>query len=257
MPVNYTTPAPEQLFPVPGVKLGTAGAGIKHWTRDDVVLVALDPGAQAAGVFTQNRFAAGPVEVCREHLDGNTATRALLINAGNANAGNGRRGIADARETCAAAASLLGCEEHEVLPFSTGVIMEPLPVAKIVASLPQCHAALSPSGWHAAARAIMTTDTVAKGASRRVDVEGVGVTVTGIAKGAGMMSPNMATMLGFVATDAPIAGRLLSGLVTDVADASFNRITVDGDSSTNDSFIVITSGKAPMEPIARSVDPPP
>jgi glutamate N-acetyltransferase/amino-acid N-acetyltransferase len=254
MPVNYTAPAPEQLFPVPGVKLGTAGAAIKHWTRDDVVLVALDSGAQAAGVFTQNRFAAAPVEICREHLDEGTATRALLINAGNANAGNGRQGIADAREICAAVASLLGCGDHEVLPFSTGVIMEPLPVARIVASLPQCHSSLSPSGWHAAARAIMTTDTVPKGASRRVDIEGVGVTVTGIAKGAGMMSPDMATMLGFVATDAPIAGWLLSELVTDVADASFNRITVDGDTSTNDSFVVITSGKASMAPITREDD---
>src|SRR6266513_1832839 len=194
MPVNYTSPAPEQLFPVTGVRLGTAGAAIKNWTRDDIVLVALEPGAHAAGVFTQNRF-------------------------------------------------------------STGVIMERLPVTKIIASLPQCHASLTSSGWHAAARAIMTTDTVPKGASRRVDVEGVGVTVTGIAKGAGMMSPNMATMLGFVATDAPIAGRLLADLVTDVADASFNRITVDGDTSTNDSFVVISSGKAPIDPIAREDDP--
>jgi glutamate N-acetyltransferase/amino-acid N-acetyltransferase len=254
MPVNYTSPAPEQLFPVTGVRLGTAGAAIKNWTRDDVVLVALDPGAHAAGVFTQNRFSAAPVEICRDHLDERTAARALLINAGNANAGNGRQGIADARETCAAVANLLRCEEYEVLPFSTGVIMERLPVARIVASLPQCHASLTPSGWHAAARAIMTTDTVPKGASRKVDVEGVGVTVTGIAKGAGMMSPNMATMLGFVATDAPIAGRLLADLVTDVADASFNRITVDGDTSTNDSFVVISSGKAPIDPIAREDD---
>ncbi len=254
MPVNYTAPAPEHLLPVPGVSLGTAGAGIKNWTRDDVVLVALDPGTHAAGVFTQNRFAAAPVEICRENLGLHTAPRALLINAGNANAGNGQRGIADARETCAAVASLLGCGVREVLPFSTGVIMEPLPVAKIVASLPQCHASLSPSGWHAAARAIMTTDTIPKGASRRADVEGIGVTVTGIAKGAGMMSPNMATMLGFVATDAPIAGRLLAGLVTDVADASFNRITVDGDTSTNDSFVLVATAKAPLEPIGREDD---
>jgi glutamate N-acetyltransferase / amino-acid N-acetyltransferase len=255
MPVNYIPPDAEQLLSVAGVRLGTAAAGIKAWERDDVVLVALDPGSNAAGVFTQNRFAAAPVEVCREHLGLQTGARALLINAGNANAGNGRRGIADARETCAAAAILLNCDSHEVLPFSTGVIMEPLPVAKIVGALPQCHASLSASGWLSAAQAIMTTDTVPKGASRRVVLDGVGATVTGIAKGAGMMSPNMATMLGFIATDAPIAGGLLAELAASVADASFNRITVDGDTSTNDSFVLIASGKATMGVIGREDDP--
>jgi glutamate N-acetyltransferase/amino-acid N-acetyltransferase len=255
MPVNYTPPAADQLLAVPGVSLGTATAGIKAWERDDVVLVALDPGSHAAGVFTQNRFAAAPVEVCREHLGLQTAARALLINAGNANAGNGRQGVADARETCVAVANLLKCDPREVLPFSTGVIMEPLPVAKIVGSLPQCHASLSASGWHSAARALMTTDTVPKGASRRVDLDAAGVTVTGIAKGAGMMSPNMATMLGFIATDAPIAGRLLPGLAASAADASFNRITIDGDTSTNDSFVLIASGKARMDLIGREDDP--
>jgi glutamate N-acetyltransferase / amino-acid N-acetyltransferase len=255
MPVNYIPPDAEQLLSVAGVRLGTAAAGIKAWERDDVVLVALDPGSNAAGVFTQNRFAAAPVEVCREHLGLQTGARALLINAGNANAGNGRQGIADARETCAAAAILLNCDSHEVLPFSTGVIMEPLPVAKIVGALPQCHASLSASGWLSAAQAIMTTDTVPKGASRRVVLDGVGATVTGIAKGAGMMSPNMATMLGFIATDAPIAGGLLAELAASVADASFNRITVDGDTSTNDSFVLIASGKATMGVIGREDDP--
>ncbi|MGH8799261.1 MAG: bifunctional glutamate N-acetyltransferase/amino-acid acetyltransferase ArgJ [Casimicrobiaceae bacterium] len=255
MPVNYNPPAPDQLLPVPGVMLGTAAGGIKNWSRDDMVLVGLDAGARAAGVFTQNRFSAAPVIVCREHLARGAATRALLINAGNANAGTGRRGIDDAHACCAAAARLLGCEAHEVLPFSTGVIMEALPVDRIVAALPRCHAALTPSGWHAAVRAIMTTDTVPKAASRRIDVGGVPVTVTGMAKGAGMIAPNMATMLGFVATDAPLAGMLLSELAASVAAASFNRITIDGDTSTNDSFVIVASGRAPMAPISRSDDP--
>jgi glutamate N-acetyltransferase / amino-acid N-acetyltransferase len=255
MPVNYTPPTPESLLPVQGVELGTAAAGIKKWTRDDVVLIALAEGARAAGVFTQNRFSAAPVIVCREHLARGSATRALLINAGNANAGTGERGLADARTTCAAVAQTLGCSTREVLPFSTGVIMEPLPVERIVAALPAARAALSSKHWHAAVRAIMTTDTVPKAASRRILVDGAQVTVTGMAKGAGMISPNMATMLGFVATDAPIAGPLLSALVDEIADASFNRITIDGDTSTNDSFVLIASGKAPVAPIARDDDP--
>jgi glutamate N-acetyltransferase/amino-acid N-acetyltransferase len=255
MPVNYTPPTPEQLLPVPGVTLGTAPARIKTWSRDDLLLVSLASGTQAAGVFTQNRFCAAPVAVCREHLARSSAPRALLINAGNANAGTGTRGLADAHATCAAAAAMLGCAENEVLPFSTGVIMEPLPVERIVAGLPACRAALTDTGWFAAARAIMTTDTVPKGASRRVDVAGVPITVTGIAKGSGMIAPNMATLLGFVATDAPIGGTVLSGLAKEIAGESFNRVTIDGDTSTNDSFIVLATGRAPVAPIERRDDP--
>ena len=254
MPVNYTPPTPESLLPVAGVELGTAAAGIKKWTRDDVVLIALAEGSRAAGVFTQNRFCAAPVIVCREHLAMGGATRALLINAGNANAGTGARGLADARTTCTAVAQTLGCSASEVLPFSTGVIMEPLPVDRIVGSLPAARAGLSPTHWHAAVRAIMTTDTVPKAASRRIDVDGAQVTVTGMAKGAGMISPNMATMLGFVATDAPLSGPLLQALAVEVADGSFNRITIDGDTSTNDSFVLIATGKAAMPAITSAGD---
>jgi glutamate N-acetyltransferase / amino-acid N-acetyltransferase len=255
MPVNYTPPTPEQLLPVRGITLGTAAAGIKRWTRDDVLLVKLSPGSHASGVFTQNRFCAAPVIVCREHLAQSRHTRALLINAGNANAGTGDAGLAAARLTCAAVARQLDCAPEEVLPFSTGVIMEPLPIDKIVDALPRCAAALTPGGWYAAVRAIMTTDTVPKGASRRIDIEGTPVTVTGIAKGAGMMAPNMATMLAFVATDAPIARALLRDLAAAIADLSFNRVTIDGDTSTNDSFVLMASGEAPLRPIERHDDP--
>jgi glutamate N-acetyltransferase/amino-acid N-acetyltransferase len=255
MPVNYTPPTPEQLLPVRGVTLGTAAAGIKRWTRDDVLLMTLLPDSRAAGVFTQNRFCAAPVMVCREHLARGGNTRALLINAGNANAGTGDAGVSAARLTCTAVARQIDCAPEEVLPFSTGVIMEPLPVERIIDALPRCAAALATDGWYAAARAIMTTDTVPKGASRRIHVDGDEVTVTGIAKGAGMMAPNMATMLAFVATDAPISAGLLRDLAPSIADASFNRVTVDGDTSTNDSFVLIASGAAPMRPIERVDDP--
>ena len=255
MSVNYTPPAAEQLLPVRGITLGTAAAGIKRWTRDDVLLVKLSPGSHAAGVFTQNRFCAAPVIVCREHLARGTQTRALLINAGNANAGTGDAGVAAAKLTCAAVAKQIDCAPEEVLPFSTGVIMEPLPVDKIVDALPRCAAALTPGGWYAAARAIMTTDTVPKGASRRIEIDGTAVTFTGIAKGAGMMAPNMATMLSFIATDAPLAPALLRGLAARVADASFNRVTIDGDTSTNDSFVLMASAQAELRAIERADDP--
>jgi glutamate N-acetyltransferase/amino-acid N-acetyltransferase len=254
MPVNYTPPTPEQLLPVLGVELGTAAGGIKKWTRDDIVLIALAEGSRAAGVFTQNRFCAAPVIVCREHLARDGTTRALLINAGNANAGTGEQGLADARKACAAVAQMLECSAHEVLPFSTGVIMEPLPVNRIVAALPTARASLSTMHWHAAVRAIMTTDTVPKAASRRIEVDGAPITVTGIAKGAGMIAPNMATMLGFVATDASLSAPLLRMLAREIADASFNRITIDGDTSTNDSFVLIATGKASSVPIASVGD---
>jgi len=255
MPVNYRPPSPEELLPVPGVSLGTAAARIKGWSRDDLLLVALAPGAQAAGVFTQNRFCAAPVTVCREHLRAATSIAALVVNAGNANAGTGEQGLSDARATCAAAARLLGCQAEAVLPFSTGVIMEPLPLDRIIAALPVCRDALTETGWPAAVKAIMTTDTVPKGASRRVLVDGAPVTVTGIAKGSGMIAPNMATLLGFVATDAPIERSLLVEITTEIARDSFNRITIDGDTSTNDSFVVMSSQRASIARIERRDDP--
>ena len=242
MPVRYTPPRREDLLPVPGVKLGTAAARIKNWQRDDVLLVAFDPGTVAAGVFTQNRFCAAPVIVCRRHLDGAGNVRALVVNAGNANAGTGEEGIAAAEATCAATASMLDCAPREVLPFSTGVIMEPLPVGKIAAALPAARAALAADDWFEAVSAIMTTDTVPKGASRRIDIDGVPVTVTGIAKGSGMIHPDMATMLAFVATDAPIAADLLATSTREIAGASFNCATIDGDTSTNDSFVLAATG---------------
>ena len=257
MPVRYTPPAAADLLPVPGVTLGPAAARIKDWPRDDVLLVAFEAGTHAAGVFTVNRFCAAPVTVCREHLAAGAALnlRAMVFNAGNANAGTGQPGIADARTTCRAVADLLGCAENDVLPLSTGVIMEPLPVAQIVAALPAALAALAPDRWLAAVSAIMTTDTVPKGASRRVDVDGVPITITGVAKGSGMIHPAMATMLAFVATDAPIDAGVLSTLVPQVAARSFNSATVDGDTSTNDSFIVAATRKAPVAPIVRADDP--
>jgi glutamate N-acetyltransferase/amino-acid N-acetyltransferase len=242
MSVNYTTPAPEALFPVAGVRLGTAEAGIRKKDRRDLSLIEFAPGSRAAGVFTQNRFCAAPVTVCREHLAGDSGIRALVINTGIANAATGEQGLQAARDTCAAAARLLGCAPREVLPFSTGVILEHLPVERLIAGLPAAKADLAADHWHAAAHAIMTTDTVAKAASRRVTSADYQIAVTGISKGAGMIRPNMATMLGFVATDAAIAPALLQQLAKDAADVSFNCITVDGDTSTNDSFVVIATG---------------
>ncbi len=255
MPVGYTPPRPEDLLPVAGVALGTASARIKNWQRDDVLLAAFDEGTVAAGVFTQNRFCAAPVTVCRRHLAGSGRIRALVVNAGNANAGTGERGIVDAEATCAGVATALSCRGDAVLPFSTGVIMEPLPVEKIVAALPAAKGALAADHWFAAVSAIMTTDTVPKGASRRVAVDGVPITVTGIAKGAGMIHPDMATMLSFVATDASIAVDVLRVLTREIADLSFNCATVDGDTSTNDSFVIAATGKASMPPITSAGDP--
>ena len=244
MPVNFATPAPEALFPVAGVRLGLAEAGIRKVDRRDLTLLALDAGCTVAGVFTQNRFCAAPVLVCREHLASGTGIRALVINTGIANAGTGQEGLDAALKTCAAVGELLGVAADQVLPFSTGVILEPLPVDKLIAGLPRCVADLAADHWHAAAHGIMTTDTVAKAASRRVVIDGKTISITGISKGAGMIRPNMATMLGFVATDAGIDEALLRVLVREVADESFNCITVDGDTSTNDSFIVIATGQS-------------
>jgi glutamate N-acetyltransferase/amino-acid N-acetyltransferase len=242
-------------LPVAGVSLGAAAGKIKKWDRNDVLLVVCDPGTVAAGVFTQNRFCAAPVTVCREHLARQSGLRALVVNAGNANAGTGEAGLADAHAECVAVARLLECAPEEVLVYSTGVIMEPLPVDRILAALPAARSAARADGWFSAANAIMTTDTVPKGASRRVDVAGVAVTVTGLAKGAGMIHPDMATMLAFMATDAPIAAAVLRDVAREVAHVSFNGATVDGDTSTNDSFVLAATGRAPMSPIASAGDP--
>lgn len=244
MPVNYLTPSPDQILPVAGIRLGTAQAEIRKKDRRDLTLIALDPGCTVVGVFTQNRFCAAPVLVCRQHLAAGNTIRALVINTGIANAGTGEAGMRAARETCVAAGGLLGVAPEAVLPFSTGVILEPLPVDRLVCGLPACVSDLGADRWHTAAHAIMTTDTVAKVASRRVQAGNAQVTVTGMAKGAGMIRPDMATMLGFVATDAGIAQPLLEALVKEAADASFNCITVDGDTSTNDSFILMASGQS-------------
>ncbi|MFN4326623.1 MAG: bifunctional glutamate N-acetyltransferase/amino-acid acetyltransferase ArgJ [Azonexus sp.] len=244
MPVNYATPAADQLLPVAGVRLGVAEAEIRKKNRRDLTLIALDTGCTVAGVFTQNRFCAAPVQLCRQHLAAGKEIRALVINTGIANAGTGEPGRRTAQASCDAVAALLGIGADQVLPFSTGVILEPLPVDRLKAGLPAAKADLKADNWHAAAHAIMTTDTVAKAASRRITVGGRTITISGISKGAGMIKPNMATMLGFVATDAGIAQSLLETLVREAADASFNCITVDGDTSTNDSFVMIATGQS-------------
>ncbi|WP_310493837.1 bifunctional glutamate N-acetyltransferase/amino-acid acetyltransferase ArgJ [Dechloromonas sp.] len=244
MPVNYATPAADQLFPVAGVRLGVAEAEIRKKNRRDLTLVALDAGCTVAGVFTQNRFCAAPVQICRKHLAAGNEIRALVVNTGIANAGTGEPGRQAAQETCEAVGELLGISAAQVLPFSTGVILELLPVDRIKAGLPAVFADLKADNWHAAAHGIMTTDTVAKAASRIVTVNGKKVTISGVSKGAGMIRPNMATMLGFLATDAGIAQSLLDKLVKEAADASFNCITVDGDTSTNDSYVMIATGQS-------------
>jgi len=252
MPVNLSTPDAKTLLPVSGVALGVTEAGIRKQNRKDLLVIALDDGARVAGVFTQNRFCAAPVVVARQHLtmlDPDASIRALVVNTGNANAGTGKQGMAAARQTCAELAGLLNCSSVQVLPFSTGVIIEPLPVERVVAGLPQCISGLREDNWLSAAEAIMTTDTLPKAASRRVNVGGAMVTITGIAKGAGMIHPNMATMLGFIATDARISLPLVRAAVARAAQRSFNCITVDGDTSTNDSFMLIASGKADMPEI--------
>jgi len=244
MAVNLTAPHAADLRAVPGVRIGVAMAGIRKAGRKDLVVFVLDEGSIAAGVFTGNRFCAAPVQVCREHLAAGPGVRALLINTGNANAGTGADGLARARRSCEALAHRLGLRPQQVLPFSTGVIMETLPIERLEAGLPSAVAALKPDAWLDAAVGIMTTDTVPKATSRQLSIGGRTVTVTGIAKGAGMIRPDMATMLGFVATDAVIAPAALQALVRDAADASFNCITVDGDTSTNDSFILMATQRA-------------
>ena len=251
MPVNLAPPDPNSLHAVRGVKLGITMAGVRKANRRDLTIVTVPAGTSVAGVFTTNRFCAAPVQLCRKHLAQGPGVRAMVINTGNANAGTGADGLARAFQSCQALARLLELSPEQVLPFSTGVIMEPLPIDRIEAGLPAALADLNESNWATAAQAIMTTDTVAKAASREVLIGGTTVTVTGIAKGAGMIRPNMATMLGFVATDAAIAPHLLPELVREAADRSFNRITIDGDTSTNDSFVVLATHQAGNPPITQ------
>ena len=247
MAVNSPLPIRAQLTPVLGLQLGYAQAGIKKPGRKDVLVLKLAPGATVAGVFTTNRFCAAPVQVSKDHLAGTQPIVALVVNTGNANAGTGEAGLANANATCAALAKLLGCEANQILPFSTGVILEPLPLEKLVAGLPAAIANLNEDRWFDAAEAIMTTDTQPKAASRVVTIAGKRVTMTGISKGAGMFKPNMATMLGVMACDAKISQPVLQTLVKQAADASFNCITIDGDTSTNDSFMLIATGIGELE----------
>ncbi len=249
MPVNLLPPDPKSLLPVPGIKLGVTEANIRKQNRKDLLVISVAEGANVAGVFTQNRFCAAPVLVCREHLAAGRPIRALVVNTGCANAGTGEQGIAAARRTCNELASHLHCLPEQVLPFSTGVIMEAFPVERLAAGLPACVARLREDSWLDAAQAIMTTDTTPKAVSRRVQAGAAAVTVTGIAKGAGMIRPDMATMLGFVATDARLSLPALQALTRHAAKHSFTCIPVDGDTSTNDSFIVIATGRAAMRGI--------
>ncbi len=244
MAVNYKLPVAAELHPVPGVTLGYAEAHVKKPNRKDMLIIALEPGSRAAGVFTQNRFCAAPVTLCRGYLEYTTEVRALVINTGCANAGTGEQGMNDARATTKAVADALGCKVQQVLPFSTGVILEHLPMERILTGIPQCVANLKTNGWFDAAHAIMTTDTVPKAISKQIVIHGRTVTITGISKGAGMIQPNMATMLGFIATDAVVGPEVLKDMVREAADVSFNSITIDGDTSTNDSFILIATNKA-------------
>jgi glutamate N-acetyltransferase/amino-acid N-acetyltransferase len=249
MAVNLPPLDAARLLPVAGVDLAVAEAGIKKPNRKDVLVISLDKGNTVAGVFTQNRFCAAPVQISKQHLNAGVQIRALVINTGNANAGTGEDGRQRALAMCQAVADQLGCDAQQVLPFSTGVILEPLPVDKIQAALPS----RQPASWADAAEAIMTTDTLPKAASRQIDIDGHQVTITGISKGSGMIHPNMATMLGFIATDATITRPLLNQLVKEVADVSFNCVTVDGDTSTNDSFMLISTGKSSL-PLVSEVD---
>ena len=242
MAVNLSPPEAATLNPVPGVELGFAAAGIRKAGRRDLMLMRLAPGSVVSGVFTRNGFAAAPVQICRRHLGQGGSCRAIVVNAGNANCGTGDAGLAAAEATCAAVARLLGAMPAEVLPFSTGVILEHLPVDRIEAALPACVDSLGADHWAEAASAIMTTDTVPKARSVRAQVDGCTVTVTGMAKGVGMLQPDMATMLAFIATDAAVDRPVLDALVREVADRSFNRVTVDGDTSTNDSFVLVATG---------------
>ena len=249
MPVNLPAPNPSELFPIAGVRIGITEAGIRKANRKDLTVFLLDAGASVSGVFTQNRFCAAPVQVCRTHLASGAGVRAMLINTGNANAGTGQEGLARAQRTCEALASKLALSPDQVLPFSTGVIMEPLPVDRIEAGLDAALADAREDNWLRAAEAIMTTDTIAKAFGAQVKIGGALVSITGISKGAGMIRPNMATMLGFMATDACVSQTLMQQLARELAEGSFNRVTVDGDTSTNDSFVLVATHQAAHAPI--------
>jgi len=244
MAVNLQIPSESEIFPVAGVEIGVTEAGIRKANRRDLTVFRLAEGTSVAGVFTRNRFCAAPVQVCQAHLAAGGPISALVINTGNANAGTGEEGLKKAKDTCDALGKLLGVPAAQILPFSTGVILEPLPLDRLVAGLPAAIADLAADHWSSAAHGIMTTDTLPKISSAKVQIDGKTVTFTGISKGAGMIRPNMATMLSFLATDAGIAQPLLRKLAVEIADASFNRITVDGDTSTNDSFIIAATGKS-------------
>ncbi|MEO7104913.1 MAG: bifunctional glutamate N-acetyltransferase/amino-acid acetyltransferase ArgJ [Rhodoferax sp.] len=249
MPVNLRPPDINTLFPIAGVRIGVTEAGIRKAGRKDLTVVLLEEGASVAGVFTTNRFCAAPVQICRQHLDGQHGIRAMLINTGNANAGTGADGFARATRTCVALAKLLNVSVEQILPFSTGVIMEPLPIDRIEAGLLAAIADAKPGNWLRAAEGIMTTDTKPKAFGAKTVIDGKMVHVTGVSKGAGMIRPNMATMLGFIATDACVSQTVIHQLALELAEGSFNRITVDGDTSTNDSLVVIASNRAGHEPI--------
>ena len=250
MAVNLNPPDAAAVLPVEGTQLYTARAGIKYANRDDLTLMVLNSTNSIGSVFTQNRFCAAPVQIAKQHLATDAGIRALVVNTGNANAGTGKQGREDALAVCRAVAAQVGCAPEQVLPFSTGVILEPLPVEKIIAALPK----VKPQGWAEAAAAIMTTDTVPKAASRELELDGKTVRFSGMAKGAGMIHPNMATMLAFIATDAAIAQPLLQQMVAEVADVSFNAISIDGDTSTNDSFVVVATGKSGLPKITTADD---
>ena len=249
MPVNLPPPDASQLFPIVGVRIGVTEAGVRKANRKDLTVVLIDQGASVSGVFTQNRFCAAPVQICREHLASKASIRAMVINTGNANAGTGQDGLTRARSTCAALGKLLGVSSESVLPFSTGIIMESLPNDRIEAALPAAIADAGDSHWFEAAHGIMTTDTLPKAFGAQVLVGGAVVSISGISKGAGMIRPNMATMLGFMATDARVSPSVMHKLALELAEGSFNRVTVDGDTSTNDSFVVIATNKATHAPI--------
>lgn len=255
MAVNLSSPNPSQLYPIQGLRIGVTEAGIRKANRKDLTVVLIDEGASVSGVFTQNRFCAAPVQICREHIASPSGIRAMLINTGNANAGTGEEGRARAMRTCTALAGKLNLAAHQILPFSTGVIMETLPVDRIEAGLDGALTDAREDNWLRAAEGIMTTDTIAKAYGAQVMIGDTRVSITGISKGAGMIRPNMATMLGFLATDACVSQTLMHQLATELADGSFNRVTVDGDTSTNDSFVVIATNKAAHAPI-ESLDSP-
>ncbi len=244
MPVNLLAPLAQNIFPVAGVRIGVTEAGVRKVGRKDLTVFLFDEGTSVSGVFTTNRFCAAPVQICRKHLAAGSGIRALLINTGNANAGTGANGLARAHSNCVALANKLNIAVEQVLPFSTGVIMEPLPHVRIEAAMDAAIADAKPHNWLRAAEGIMTTDTLPKAFATQIQIGGRTVSITGISKGAGMIRPNMATMLGFIATDACVSASLMPQLALELAEGSFNRVTVDGDTSTNDSLIVVATNKA-------------